>query len=120
MQHSQAIQIGAITMDRSDVITLIEIAQTQDDYGRWIKAESARDVFVQVDSISLTEFYEAGRNGLNPEFRFRMFAGDYDSETECLYNGARYSIYRTYKNRNDVIELYVERKGGTNGQDNNT
>ena len=119
MQHSQAIQIGATFMDRSDVITLIEIAQTQDDYGRWIKAESARDVYVQVDSISLTEFYEAGRNGLNPEFRFRLFFDDYNGETECLYNGARYSIYRTYKTRNDLIELYVERKGGTN-ENNNT
>lgn len=101
-------------MDRSDVITLIANTKTQDDYGRWIKTETKEDVFVQVDSINQAEFYEAGRNGLNPEFRFRMFAGDYSGQMECEYNGLRYAIYRNYLRRNDVLELYVERKGGTN------
>lgn len=107
-------------MDRSDIITLIAITQAQDDYGRWAKHETPLDVFVQVDSVTQSEFYEAGRNGLNPEFRFRMFSGDYSGQTECIYNGMRYSIYRTYKPRNDLVELYVERKGGTNGQANHT
>lgn len=105
-------------MDRSDIITLIKATQTQDDFGRWQKIETTQDVFVQVDSISQNEFFEAGRNGLNPEYRFRMFFGDYEGQTECIFNGLRYSIYRTYRNRNDVLELYVERKGGTNAQSN--
>jgi len=33
------------------------------------------------------------------------------------YKGNRYGIYRTYIGRNDTIELYAERKGGTNGKD---
>ena len=106
-------------MDRSDILTLITISQTQDEFGRWQKTETPLDVFVQTDSISQQEFYEAGRNGLSPEFRFRMFAGDYDGQTVCEYNGLRYAIYRTYKTRNDVMELYVEREGGTNGAQNN-
>ena len=106
-------------MDRSDVLTLISTEKTQDDYGIWKNTETPHDVFVQVDSITRAEFYEAGRNGLNPEFRFRMFAGDYNGEAICAFNGLRYSIYRTYKTRNDLIELYVEREGGTNGAESN-
>lgn len=103
-------------MDRSDVITLIKQVSAQDAYGRWIDTEFRQDVFVQVDSVSQAEFFDGGRNGFNPEFRFRMFFGDYDNQVECEYNGQRYAIYRVYQSRNDVLELYVERKGGTNGQ----
>lgn len=102
-------------MDRSDILTLIAQTRTQDDLGRWIASESSRDVFVQVDSITQSEFYDAGRNGLNPEYRFRVFFGDYENEELCEFGGQRYSIYRTYKRRDDTVELYVERTGGTNG-----
>lgn len=104
-------------MDRSDILTLISQTRTQDDYGRWVPSKTPRDVFVQVDSISRAEFYEAGRNGLNPEYRFRMFSEDYEGEELCEFNGQPYAIYRTYLRRDDTIELYVERKGGTNGAD---
>lgn len=107
-------------MDRSDVITLIKNTPSQDEFGRWVTTPSSTDVFVQVDSVSQSEFFEAGRNGHNPEYRFRMFSGDYDGQTECEYNGDKYAIYRTYKRRNDVVELYVERKGGTNGEKDNS
>jgi hypothetical protein len=43
-----------------------------------------------------------------------VFFGDYDGERLLEYNGKRYGIYRTYHGRGDQIELYVERKGGTN------
>ena len=106
-------------MDRSSVLTLISQTRIQDDLGRWTATTSTRDVFVQVDSITQSEFYEAGRNGLNPEYRFRMFFGDYNGEELCQFEGQQYAIYRTYKRRNDVIELYVVRKGGSNGKASN-
>ena len=53
---------------------------------------------------------------MNPEFRMTMFFGDYGGEQMLIYNGKSYSVYRTYQGRNDTIELYVERKGGTNGK----
>ena len=106
-------------MDRSDVINLISQTRTQDELGRWRPVTSSREVFVQVDSISQSEFYDAGRNGLNPEYRFRMFNGDYEGEELCEYNGQTYAIYRTYLRRDDTIELYVERKGGSNGTNGN-
>ena len=103
-------------MDRSDIITLLAETKTQNAYGVWVTTLSNRDVFCQVDSVTRAEFFEGGRNGLNPEYRMTMFAGDYQGERLLIYNQSTYSVYRTYQGRNDTIELYVERKGGSNGK----
>ena len=103
-------------MDRSDVIKLISVTRTQDKYGQFVETEISRQVYCQVGSITQSEFYEGGRNGLNPEYRFTVFFADYEDETIIEYKGKRYAVYRTYLARNDKLELYVERKGGTNGQ----
>jgi hypothetical protein len=79
------------------------------------KTETNRQVFCRVDSVTASEFFEGGRNGLNPEYRMTMFRHDYSGEPIVEYNGQRYSVYRTYIGRDDMIELYVERKGGSNG-----
>lgn len=105
-------------MDRSDVIDLIAVTQTQDEFGVWRTTEKARQIYCQVDSVTASEFFEGGRNGLNPEFRFRVFNADYEGEPIIEYNKQRYSVYRTYLRRDDTLELYVERKGGTNGTNN--
>ncbi len=105
-------------MDRSDVIKLIGTTKTQDKYGVWRETPTAKEVMCQVDSISQSEFFEAGRNGLNPEYRFTVFFGDYSGEQIVEYDGQTYSVYRTYHQRTDKLELYCERKGGTNGINN--
>ena len=101
-------------MDRSDVIKLIGTTKTQDDYGVWRMTPTTREVMCQVDSVSQKEFFEGGRNGLNPEFKFTLFFADYNDETIVEYKGKQYAVYRTYYRRNDKVELYCERKGGTN------
>ena len=103
-------------MDRSDVISLISRTFTQDEDGVFRETLKSRDVFCQVDSVTASEFFDGGRNGLNPEYRFTMFYGDYEGERIVEYHGLTYAIYRTYIGRNDTIELYVEREGGTNGK----
>lgn len=103
-------------MDRSEVITLLAATKTQNAYGVWVESLTNRDVFCQVDSVSRAEFFDGGRNGLNPEFRMTLFAGDYQGERLLIYKNSTYSVYRTYQGRNDTVELYVERKGGSNGK----
>lgn len=98
------------------VLTLIAQTNTKNEYGVTQKTVSPRDVFCKVQSVTRTEFFEGGRNGLNPEFQFTVFSGDYDGETLCEYNGNSYGIYRVYRTDDDYIELYAERKGGTNGK----
>lgn len=104
-------------MDRSDVCTLLSVTRSQDAFGVWRENITEREVFCSVDSVTRAEFFEGGRNGLNPQFRITMFFGDYDGETMLIYNGATYSVYRTFYGKNDTLELYVERKGGSNGKE---
>ena len=107
-------------MDRSDVIYLVAATYTQDDYGVLQADESRRKVYCNVTSVTATEFFEGGRNGLNPEYRFTLFAPDYQGETIIEYKGKRYGVYRTYLARTDTLELYAERKGGTNAEESNS
>ena len=100
-------------MDRSNVMTLVSQSFASDEYGIQTATETKRDIYCDVSSVSLSEWSEGGRLGLNPELRFTMFAPDYQGEEIVEYNGKRYAIYRTYYGRNDTLDLYAERKEGT-------
>lgn len=102
-------------MDRSDIVSLYADTITRDEYGINRKTTTVRQVFCKIDSVTRQEFFDAGREGLNPEYRITMFYGDYNGETVVGYKGRTYSVYRTYLAKTDIIELYVERQGGTNG-----
>lgn len=99
-------------MDRSEPIKLIKVTYQKDEYGVSRKVETVREVFAQVDSASQSEFYQGGQAGLKPELRFTMFRFDYGKETIVEYENERYSIYRTYRAKNDNIELYVQKEAG--------
>lgn len=101
-------------MDRSECISLIRLDKYRDDYGVLRSKETSTEIFAQVNSVSQREFFEGGRNGLNPEYVFTVFFADYDDQPIIEYRGLRYSVYRTYLRRDDTLELYVQRKGGTN------
>ena len=108
-------------MDASETIKLIKSTYEKNEYGVAQKREIARPVYVQVDSVTQSEFFQAGANGLKPEYRFTMFRYDYDNETIVEYNNERYSVYRTYIQRKDIIELYVTKdKGVQNGRNDST
>ena len=101
-------------MDRSNIIYLISQTKYQDDCGVWHTTQEKKRVFCQVESIAQREFFEAGRNGLNPSMKFVVFFADYSDESLIEFNGNVYSIYRTYLRKDDELELYCERKGGSN------
>jgi len=97
-------------------ILLTTHARVQDDNGVWRDGSAiSREVFAQVDSVSRDEFFQGGRNGLRPEYRFTIFWGEWQGERECTYMGVDYSIYRSYHiPGTDYLELYAERKAGVN------
>ena len=99
-------------MDKSTVITLISATYERDDIGQEVPKEARRDVFCDVMSVGMNEWYEAGRNGFKPDYKFVMNRFDYEGETEIEYLGKRYGVYRTYLYKTDGIELYVEKKAG--------
>lgn len=100
-------------MDRSHVLTLIAKTYATDGIGQRIHSETERKAYCDVSSVSQSEFFEAGRAGLKPAFQVTMFASDYHGETECVLNSIRYSIYRTYRRKDDDIELYLEKRVGS-------
>lgn len=100
-------------MDRSDVIKLISVSYVLDDLNQQIAQETEREVFCNVQSVTQSEWFSGGQNGLKPEYKITMFAPDYNGEEVLAYGGVRYSIYRTYLRKDENIELYVERRTGT-------
>lgn len=95
----------------SDVIYLISQVRWQDAKGIWQTQEVARQVYTQVNSVTRSEWYAAGKLGLNAAFRFDIRLADYGGQESLEYKGERYGVYRTY-NRYDHVELYAERKVG--------
>ena len=99
-------------MDRSRVVTLIALSYTQNSIGEQEPVEVKRNVFGNISSLSASEFFDAGRAGLNAEYRVTMFAYDYEGESIVEIDGTRYGVYRTYLGKNETLELYLEQKTG--------
>lgn len=99
-------------MDRSKVMTLISQTYEEDEIGQQVPKESRKDVFCNVSSVSASEFFDAGRSGIKPEYRVTMFVHDYNHEGIVELDGRRYGVYRTYIGKNETIELYLEQKAG--------
>lgn len=99
-------------MDRSSVMQLIAVTYAEDDIGQRVPAETARDVFCNVASVSANEWFEAGRAGMQAALKVTMFAPDYQGEQIAVVEGVRYGIYRTYRAKNETLELYLERRAG--------
>lgn len=95
------------------MITLVAHARTQDASGVWRTTDTERRVLCRIDSVTSREFFEGGRNGLNPEFKAEVFHSDYQGERDVRHDGNGYGVYRTYRD-GDYVELYCQRKGGTN------
>ncbi len=104
-------------MDRSDIIYLLTPSRFQDQRGVWKESKARKRVFCKAESVTRQEFFDGGRNGLKPEYKFTLFFGDYNGEDALIYNDNAYAVYRTYKATTDEIELYAERKGGVNVKD---
>lgn len=105
-----------------DVLTLIKDgAISYDEYGNEVKAQTERDVFCQIFSVTRNEFYAAATANLHPEITARLSDfTEYEGETLARYDGVLYSVIRTYRDRGsfhhggtpNAIELVLERKIG--------
>ena len=93
---------------------LVTVTFKDDDFGVPKKVETSRKVYGSFDSLSASEIFDGGRDGLNPELRFTMLELDYKDETILVRGNKRYAVYRTFRPGNGKVELYCERKGGKN------
>ena len=111
MRRSEVAYLGVLA-DSVDLQGVEHDGVEQDDYGVWHESIEWRKVYVGVRSVSASEFFEAGKNGFRPEWRFDLFKGDYHGENLINYNSEVFQIYRTYNAGSDVVELYAERRLG--------
>ncbi len=100
-------------MYKQTPIYLVDQTYSENDAAIISEQPTERMVLADVVSVSLSEWSEGSRIGLNPEIRFTMFYPDYQGEEILKYNGNYYTIYRTYIGRNATIDLYCERRHGT-------
>ncbi len=99
-------------MNRAEKIALISIEYSQDDLGQWVETKTETDIFALVESVTMSEFYQAGMQGFKPEFRMTVWMSEYDDQEILEYKGKVYDVYRTYMRDDGRIELYVNiRKG---------
>lgn len=99
-------------MNLAEKIKLLTIEYTQDDLGEWTETRTEADVFARIESITMSEFYQAGMQGFKPEFKFTVWMNEYGGQNLLEYKDKTYTIYRTYRRDDGRIELYVtERKG---------
>lgn len=99
-------------MDRSDVIELVSTTRQKNSKGIYETVEVKKQIFCSVRSVTMQEFFQGGQMGLKNQIRFDVFQYDYDGEEVIIHNGNRYSVYRTYLSKDDVLEIYCKKDVG--------
>lgn len=103
-------------MTRINKITLITEQTTTDSIGQIVTTESTVEYIGEVRSVTQNEYMTGRQSGLSPAYVFRVSVFGYSGQKILEYDGARYSIYRTYEADDNYIELYTEAMlGVTNG-----
>lgn len=102
-----------------NVCKLISKEMTTDELGYPIAAETEYETFCSEESVTMSEFYNAGKAGKTPEYKLTVNAIEYDGQPEVEYKGKRYTIYRTFRTDEDMMELYVEYRSGVTDVDYN-
>ena len=70
-----------------DVLTLIAPTLAQNDIGAFVEqSEKSREIFGTVSSVSRAEWYNAGREGMNPEIVFTTPLVNYCWEPEAEFH----------------------------------
>lgn len=96
----------------NDVIFLITETMAQDEHHVLTATETKRQVFCTVSSVGMREIANASQMGIQPEYQFSVFTGDYSNERIVEYHGERYTVYRTYQ-AGDKVELYCQTRRGS-------
>lgn len=104
-------------MNLAEKIALLTIEYAQDDLGEWTETRTETEIFARVESVSMSEFYQAGMQGFEPDYKFTIWMTEYSGQKLLEYNEKVYSIYRTYRRDDGRLELYVSEKKGDEEDD---
>lgn len=93
----------------SDVINLVKITNSKNEYFDIVQTETKRQVYANKKSIKMSEFYQAQVVGMKPELVFEIWVSEYDGEEYIEFDGVKYKIIRTYLKSIDILEIVVSR-----------
>jgi len=97
---------------KNDVIKLCSSAYSKDSKGVLRETETISEfIMAEIKSAGANEWFEGGRNGLNPEYTFIINRIEYNNEETVIFNDVKYTVYRTYI-KEDRIELHCEKRKG--------
>lgn len=90
----------------TDILQLIKTsAGGIDDQGDLVTTEDKRQVFCGVQSVGMSETYQAMALGLKPEIKFVLADYlDYQGEQLLEHEGTRYRVLRTFR-KGKTLEL---------------
>ena len=101
-------------MDNLRRVKLIKRAPLVDSLGEVTNdVETFREVYGVVASSTQQEWFTAHRDGINALYKLVIYSFEYDNELVVEMDGERYSVYRTFEVSVDKMELYLEKKAGT-------
>lgn len=104
---------GYSYLDRTEQVTLLGVGtRTKDAIGQEVVTDEETTVFCGVQSVTAKEFFEAGEQGLRPEFKLTVYTWEYSGEQEVNFRGRRLVVYRAYQVGKDLLELYVAKREG--------
>lgn len=90
-------------------VTLIGETWQQNEVGEWVPVETRVTVLCGEESVRRSEFYAAAMAGLRPEVVLVLHRYEYNGERKAEYEGATYSVVRTYAVNTEEIELTCEK-----------
>ena len=97
---------------KNDVISLIGKTYEKDAKGVMRATDTLKEnIPCEVKSAGASEWFEGGRSGLNPTYKFIIHRIEYAQEETVIYEGERHKVYRTYI-RGDDIELHAQKEKG--------
>ncbi len=80
-----------------DEITLVTVTPSPGTAGKTEYARTAKAVYCQRKSAKRAEWYAANAAGIQVDDAFDVLTDEYDGQTEAVYAGKRYRIFRTYE-----------------------
>ena len=93
-------------------VTLVKEVYGFDKYRNSIATEEETTILCRKESVTRTEFYEAGRNDSNPSIVIVIHPYEYENQPEVIFEGTRYRVIRTYQMDFEEMELVCEVKTG--------
>ena len=100
-----------------EIILVKESSYYDDSIGQCLTQEEMRKVWASIQTVTRSEWWDAGQRGLQPQLVVTTPMVNYEGE-EIVQIGTgekakRYGVYRAYfPDDSDMIELYLEGKAG--------